>query len=175
MQLAAAIANTLWTGANLPAYWRFRRALSQPHIVQRQILRHLLQSNASTAFGKAHAFDKIRAYDEFTRAVPLSDYRSLEPWIARIQRGEPGVLTSQPISRLVPTSGSTGPRKLIPFTSALQRQFNSAIAAWMVDLQNHSPGLLGGRAYWSITPVLRDECSEDSAVPIGFDADTSYL
>jgi hypothetical protein len=175
VQLTATIANTLWTVSNLPAYARFRRALRQPALAQQRKLRGYLDHNAHTAFGKAHGFETIRSYEEFTRRVPLADYDTLAPWIARIRRGETNVLTRDPVTHLIPTSGSTGAHKLIPFTAGSQREFGAAIGTWMVDLQHQSPGLLGGPAYWSVTPVLGGGTFEESTVPIGFDSDTAYL
>ena len=175
MPLNTPIANALWMGSNVPAYWRFRRALRDPQRAQFLKLRGLLETNADTAFGKAHNFDRIRDYQEFTQRVPLSGYDSLEPWIARIREGEQRVLTNEVVTHLIPTSGSTGARKLIPFTAGLQREFNAAIGPWLVDLICQFPGLIGGRAYWSITPTLGERKAEKSAVPIGFDADTAYL
>src|ERR1043166_5277453 len=157
MQLKATFANTLWTASNLPAYGRFRRALRQPEIVQRQKLRDLLNQNADTAFGKAHRFDRIGSYDEFRRRVPLSDYSAIEPWIDRIRQGHQKVLTCEPVTHLIPTSGTTGARKLIPFTAGLQHEFNAAIGAWLVDLTQKFPALIGGPAYWSITPTIGEE------------------
>ena len=175
MSLTATIANTLWGASNLPAYWRFRRALREPQIAQRKNLHRLLGRNAGTAFGKAHAFDKIASYEEFTRRVPLADYSTLEPWIERIRQGEGNVLTRDRVTHLIPTSGSTGARKLIPFTDGLQREFNAAIAAWLVDLARQVPGVMGGPAYWSVTPTIQSQSVEPSIVPIGFDTDAAYL
>lgn len=175
MPLITPIANALWMGSNVPAYWRFRRALHDPQRAQFLKLRELLHKNGDTAFGKAHNFDRIRDYEEFIQQVPLSDYDSLEPWIARIREGEQRVLTNETVTHLIPTSGSTGARKLIPFTAGLQRDFNAAIGPWLVDLTRQFPGLIGGRAYWSVTPALGEKMTEESAVPIGFDADTAYL
>ena len=169
MRLTTLLANGLWTASNLPAYRRFVRALPEPQFTQRRLLRDLLRQNVHTLFGKAHGFERISSYEEFTRRVPLSDYTAFEPWIARIRQGEQNVLTWEPVTHLVPTSGSTSGRKLVPFTPGLQRQFNSGLAAWLNDLTRQSPGLLGGRAYWSISPALQGEFSEESVVPIGFE------
>ena len=175
MLLKATIANSLWTASNLAAYWSFRRALREPGAAQRGKLRGLLTQNAGTAFGKAHAFDKISSYEEFTRRVPLTEYTALEPWVERVRHGEINVLTRERVTHLIPTSGSSGARKLIPFTAGLQREFNAAIGPWLVDLARRSPGILGGPAYWSVTPALGDQSVEKSAVPIGFDTDAAYL
>jgi len=175
MPLFATIANTLWHGLNLPAYRRFGKTLEEPRVAQQDKLRKLLRCNSGTAFGKAHRFERISSYEDFKERVPLADYDSLEPWIARIRDGESNVLTNEPVTHLVPTSGSAGARKLIPFTAGLQREFNAAIGPWLADLRHHSPGLLSGPAYWSVTPALSNGPAEKSAVPIGFDSDTAYL
>src|SRR5947209_1573961 len=167
----ATIVNTLWTASNVPAYLRFRQALREPHLAQHRKLRELITQNANTAFGKAHRFDEIRSYEDFIRRVPLSDYGALEPAINRIRHGEQNVLTHEPVTHLIPTSGSTGARKLIPFTAGLQCEFNAALGPWLVDLVRQLPELIGGPAYWSITPVLNEHTIESSAVPIGFATD----
>jgi hypothetical protein len=175
MQPTATIANALWTASNLPAWRRFRRALVEPSAAQRRKLQELIERNADTAFGKMHRFSAIRTYEEFARRVPLSDYAGFEPWIERIRQGEKNLLTHDAVTHLVPTSGSTGGRKLIPFTAGLQREFNAAIGPWLVDLVRQSPGLLGGPSYWSITPVMENATPQSSVVPIGFETDTAYL
>jgi hypothetical protein len=175
VNLKAAIANSLWSATNLPSFLRFRRALQQPKDTQNGLLKTYLGSNAQTAFGLAHDFNSIRSYKDFTKCVPMMDYEDLEPWIERIRRGEKNVLTRDLVTRLIPTSGSTGARKLIPFTEGLQREFNAAIGPWLIDLLRQSPGIVGGPAYWSVTPIMVSSEPEDSAVPIGFDADTAYL
>jgi len=172
--MIAALANGVWLGSNLPAWMRFRQALKEPATAQDAVLQRLLRENAECAFGKAHGFGGIRGYDEFRDRVPITDYEALEPWIARIRQGENSVLTTEPVTRLVPTSGSSGARKLIPFTNTLQREFNAAIGPWMVDLCWEHPGVAMGPAYWSISPALRD-APEDSSVPIGFEDDSAYL
>jgi len=159
----------------VPADLRFRRALREPQAVQERKLRAYLECNARTAFGIAHHFDTIRSHEEFTRRVPLADYEAFEPWVEKIRRGKKNVLTREPATHLVPTSGSTGARKLIPFTAGLQREFNAAIGPWIADLTRQHPGILFGPAYWSITPAVPQAEAETSVVPSGFSDDASYL
>jgi hypothetical protein len=111
---------------------------------------------------------------DFQRRVPLAGYDEMEPWIDRIRRGETTALTRSPVTRLVPSSGSTAARKLIPYNRPLRAEFNRAIGAWIADLYRGRPALQDGPAYWSITPPA-DLPHEESAVPIGFDADSAYL
>ena len=47
----------------------------------------------------------------------------IEPWIERIGRGEPNVLTTEPVLMMEKTSGSSGAAKYIPYTRSLRREF----------------------------------------------------
>jgi hypothetical protein len=174
MKLSPAFANLAWAASNWRGYRQFRRALAHPGETQQTLLRRLLARHADSAYGRTHDFAAIRSYDEFARRVPLVDYENIEPWIRRIQRGESGVLTSDPVQHLIPTSGSVGARKLIPFTGGLQADFSRALGPWISDLFRQQPDLAFGPSYWSITPSIRLE-DESSAVPIGFDDDSRYL
>lgn len=175
MNFKAAIANALWLGSNLPAARRFDRALSHPAEIQRQLLRSYLETNTNTAFGKKLDLAGIRSYAEFTQRVPLHDYKDFEPWIHRIRQGEQNVLTADRVTHLVPTSGSSSARKLIPFTAGLQREFNRAINPWITDLYRSHPDVAFGPAYWSISPAAENDKDGSSAVPIGFEDDSAYL
>jgi hypothetical protein len=175
MKWSASIANVLWAGGNLPAWLGFKRALNQPVETQQKLLRRLVADHAASAYGRAHDFAGIKNYGEFARRVPLVEYEDLAPWIDRICRGEARVLTSEPVTHLIPTGGSSGARKLIPFTAGLQQGFNRAIAPWMADLAGQHPEILFGPAYWSITPPMNQPEREPSAVPVGFADDASYL
>ncbi|HUG09411.1 MAG TPA: GH3 auxin-responsive promoter family protein [Opitutaceae bacterium] len=172
--MIAAAANLLWLASHSRALARFRHQLEAPEKTQRQVLARLLRQNAGCAFGRRHGFADIRTPAEFASRVPLANYADLEPWIRELMRGERSVLTTEEPTHLVPTSGSTRARKLIPFTATLQREFDAAIGPWIVDLFRTCPGALFGPAYWSISPAIAPE-REESAVPIGFADDTSYL
>jgi hypothetical protein len=169
------IANSLWLGSSLPGFLRFLRALHHPARSQERLLSYYISRNAGTAFGKAHGFGKIQNHRDYSKQVPLVDYDVLQPWITRIAAGEPSVLTMDPVTHLIPTSGSTGGRKLIPFTAGLQNEFNAAIAPWICDLNLQYPSIGLGSSYWSVTPTVNSLEKESSVIPIGFDEDSSYL
>lgn len=175
MKLSATIASSLWVASSLPAWKRFHRALNNPAHAQQIWLREHLRRNATCGFAKKHQLASMRSYEEFARCVPLMDYKSLEPWIERIRRGEKHVLVCEPVTHLLPTSGSTGARKLIPFTAGLQHDFNRAIGPWICDLARTHPSILGGPAYWSISPAMQPVETGTSQVPVGFADDASYL
>lgn len=90
--------------------------------------------------------------EEFRERFPVTD-----------EIGEP----RETVLRRLPTSGTTGPTKWIPYTASLYREFQRGIAPWIVDLFSHDPGMLAGKSYWAISPV--GETGAD------FGDDTEYL
>ena len=173
----AALANSLWWLAGGPSCVAFASALDDPSGTQEQILRRFLRDNSDTAFGREHGLAEVRTPEQFARRVPARDYDEMRPWIDRVRGAEPQVLTTEPVRRLVPTSGSTAARKLIPYTASMHREINRAIGPWVFDLYRGQPRALLGPSYWSISPQSqgKTECGEESSVPIGFDDDAAYL
>ena len=120
MRIGAAAANSGWLLASLPEWSRFRRATDDVENVQRRLLNQYLRRNASTEFGKQHGFAAIKNWEDYRDCVPVRTYDEFRPWIERIATGESDVLTSETVSMLEPSSGSSGPEKWIPYTPALQ-------------------------------------------------------
>ncbi len=173
--VSAAAANGLWCLSLMDDALAFRRAKQDVREAQSKLLTGLIRRNAGTEFGRRWAFDAVLSTDDYRRRVPLSTYDDYQSDISKIMRGEQGVLTSDPVFLLEPTSGSTGPTKLIPYTKSLKAEFRRAIAPWVVDLFRRDPRLLSGKSYWSISPVSRSSECSGSAVPIGFEDDSEYL
>lgn len=138
------VANAAWFASCLPEAMAFDRATHNVARAQQEVLRAITQSSGR--------YRGIRDVREFQDCVPLSD--------------EPGV-TGEPVLHSVPTSGTTGAVKFIPYTASLLRQFQRGIAPWVCDLFRHNPTMLLGRSYWAISPVAQE--SE------AFADDTAYL
>ncbi len=168
------LANAMWLASSVGAAHRFRRALTSPGETQHTWLRHQLARHATSAFGQQYDFAALRHYDDFARRVPLGTYAAVEPFVKRLQRGERAVLGNDVVTHFAPTSGSSGARKLIPFTAELSRSFDAAVAPWMIDLARQRPALVGGPGYWSVSP-LAETSDASSAIPIGFADDAEYL
>ncbi len=169
-----AAANTLWMLACRRSLGQLRRCQSRVKVTQERVLNEIVAANSRCAFGRQHDFATLRSVDDFRKRVPLADYEDIRPWVDRICRGEPAVLTSAPVRLLEPTSGSVSGRKLIPYTATLQRQFQNCINAWIADLFSARPVLRSGRAYWSMSPPAPEERTV-GGLPIGFAEDTQYL
>ncbi|MCC6771649.1 MAG: GH3 auxin-responsive promoter family protein [Gemmatimonadaceae bacterium] len=195
MRTGASLANVLWLARNAGAAVTLARALGDTEGAQTHWLKRQLLGHSTSEFGQRHDVGGIRDYDDFARRVPLCDYEHVAPFIPRILRGEHDVLACGTVTHLAPTSGSSGGRKLIPFTATLQEGFSAAVGAWMVDLARQRPRLLGGPAYWSVSPLAEDDAGHEmltpgpladradvapnpppsAAVPIGFVDDADYL
>ena len=188
MKLAAAAANAIWAGSGLRARRLYRRALERPWQTQGRLLEHYVRENRQTEYGRAHGFDDILAVastahgsgnsarslvEAFRDRVPISTYDDLQPLIERVRAGESNILTRAPVTRLVPSSGSTAAAKLVPCTAAGQRELSRAVDAWIGDLFFSQPAVMNGPAYWSISPAIPADCS--GAIPVGFDSDSAYL
>ena len=167
--------NTAWMWSCRREAEAFRRATFAPADAQWNVLREILRTNAQTAFGRHHDFERIRNREDFRQRVPLADYDDFAKLIERTAAGESNLLTSEPVRLFEPTSGTTSGRKLIPYTAGLQRQYRRLIAPWMWDLFRGRPDIRGGRAYWSISPAVITQERTTAGIPIGFDDDTAYL
>ena len=143
--------------------------------IQNDHLITILDRNAYTEYGRKDGFSRIRSYREFAENVPLTAYEDYEEHIQRIADGENNVLTAEAVKLLEPTSGSSGGRKLIPYTASLQREFQRGIRPWIGDIYSHVPGVMSGSSYWSVTPVTSGKQFTPSGIPIGFEEDSAYF
>ena len=189
MQFRPTVSHLLWGAASLGAWRRYRAAVRDPSAAQHQLLMGYLRDNAETVVGRTYGFSTIRSVEDYQARVPISTFDALEPLVRRVARGETGVLTRAPVRRLVPSSGSTSAVKLVPYTRALQHELSRAVDAWIADLYLGCSSLVGGPAYWSITPAAggsrpfvdeKASAGEDGeegsgSIPVGFDDDSSYL
>ena len=167
--------NLLWMAGCAKARRAYRRGLADPRAVQTRILLDFLKKNAGTEYGIRHGYAGIRTIAEFQDSVPIVTYNDLEPWIERIRRGCPGVLTTEPVLMMEKTSGSSGGVKYVTYTASLRRQFQRALGAWIYDLFSNRPALLGGAHYWQISPVAREKEVTPGGIPVGFEDDCEYL
>jgi hypothetical protein len=175
MKFSATLGNVSWRAASLPEYRRFKRDSLNLERTQRRRLNEYLRRNADTAFGLQHNFAGIGSWEEYTEQVPIRSYDDFEPWISRIAAGEQQVLTQDPVRLFEPSSGSSGPAKLIPYTQSLQNEIRRGVAAWSANNFLSQPELLTGRSYWSLTPQMDAIENSDSSIPVGFDEDSAYL
>lgn len=167
--------NSAWMWKCRREWLRFQRATESVIASQAAVLREILENNAASEFGRVHEFDYIDSADAYRRRVPLANYGNFQSYVDRIGAGEQNLLTTEPVTLLEPTSGSSGGEKLTPYTAALRRQFQRGIDAWIANLMASYPSVRVGRAYWSISPAFGRARATCAGIPIGFEDDTAYL
>ncbi len=154
----------------------FERARRDAAAAQRACLRRALAAGQGTAFGREHGFDATADARAYARAVPVRTWEDVAPYVDRIRAGERSVLTSEPVDRLEPTSGSTSGTKWIPSTPNFRRDVRKAVAAWLASLYAERPKLRAGCSYWALSPSTPPPMTPGaSAVPVGFARDADYL
>lgn len=143
--------------------------------VQGEYLTALLKKNADTVYGRKYGFGKIRCYRDFAERVPLTKYEDYEPYIRAMTNGAKNVLTSERVLLFELTSGSSGGKKLVPYTPSLKREFQCGIRPWLCDIYTKLSEVRSGKSYWSITPVTEGKSRTSSGIPIGFEEDAEYF
>jgi hypothetical protein len=167
--------NSLWLSGGAKAALKFRRALRQPQRSQEAILFSLLRQNANTRYGRTHGFHRLQTIRDYQDAVPVIGFDALAEEIEAIKAGQPGVLTEESVLALERTSGSTAAAKYVPYTARLLREFQAAIGPWMTDLYCHRPAMLGGGAYWSVSPLASKPELTSGGLPVGFADELEYF
>ncbi len=158
-------------------YSEYRRFLKPCDIkkVQEKYLLNILKKNRNTVYGKKYNFDKIRNYDDFIKNVPLTVYEDYEPYIDAMADRKRNILTSEKIRLFELTSGSSGGKKMIPYTKTLSREFLCGIKPWLYDMGKSIKGVSEGKSYWSITPVTEGKTFTKGGIAVGFEEDSEYF
>jgi len=91
-------------------------ALADPKGSQERVLRTLLEGYSKTGYGKERGASDIEGINQYRASFPVAGYRSLLPYIQRVETGEISALLSEPVRLWVMTRGSTGASKVLPAT-----------------------------------------------------------
>lgn len=161
--------------SNYIPYRIYMKGMKDVMGIQKQLLLKVLKDNADTVYGRANGFKDIHSIEAYQKKVPIMAYEDIEPYIQRSVSGEEKVLTSEPVNLFELSSGSTAPSKYIPYTSRLRTEFMAGIRPWLYDLYTRFPGVMAGKAYWSVSPVNHRNMYTNGGVPIGFQEDTGYF
>ncbi len=93
-----------------------RKWMKTPVDIQRAVFQNLVRKASATLFGKDHAFEEIRTYDDFRRQVPVRDYEGLSGYIEQVKAGNKDILWPGKPAYFAKTSGTTSGVKYIPIT-----------------------------------------------------------
>lgn len=143
----------------------FEKLTKDPVKVQQKILLKYLTRNKRTEFGLKHGFSSIRSIKDFRSRIPLSDYGTMLPYIDRMKKGEPNVLTADRVSYFGITSGTTAAPKFIPVTKYSDARKNALTDIWAYYVCRDHPRVFDGRILGIISPEVKS-CTE-LGIPYG--------
>lgn len=86
-----------------------------PFEVQQEVLNFLVSHSKDTEWGKKYNYHQISSYKDFQKAVPLTDYSTLKPYVDRMFNNEQNLLWGSDINWFAKSSGTTsGKSKFLP-------------------------------------------------------------
>ncbi|XP_071821694.1 uncharacterized protein [Apostichopus japonicus] len=91
-----------------------RRGCVDSRSTQEDRLQLIMSKNKNTDYGRKFNLKDIHSLKDFQSKHPLTQYDHYKQFIQRVAKGEKNVMTVEPVTRLVLTSGTTGLGKQIP-------------------------------------------------------------
>ncbi len=150
----------------------FEGATGDPMSAQKKVLFDYLKRNKDTEYGRAHNFSKVSSVEEYKRLVPMSDCDSLRPYIDRMAKGEPNILTMDKPIFFGLTSGTTARQKLIPVTKYSRNKKAEVADLWAYYIVKDHPDILEGKILAIVNSDV--EGLTESGVPYGAESGHGY-
>ncbi len=124
-------------------YLKFLESLERSAETRQHFLLDLVRRSQDTDFGRRHGFSCIHTIDDFRRAVPIAEYRDLEPFLDRVAAGEQTALlpADDKILAFSCTTGSTGAPKRLPVTRSWLNSYQRWWRMWGVKSLTDHPGI----------------------------------
>ncbi len=146
---------------------RFFKAVERATEAQDALLASMISRGTESAFGRDHAFAKIRTYADFTSNVPVQTYADLLPYIDRVRQGEVGALfrPDEKVLMFALTSGTTAEPKYIPITPQVLADSRRGWNTWGIKaILDHDGTML--RHIVQVTSPMNDHLAP-SGIPCG--------
>lgn len=137
-----------------PIYSQFIQNLNDPEKAQNKVKRKIIKQLNKTVYGSKLNIKTLENWDQ----IPIINYDMIEPWIQQ-QQQQPlvPILTPEKIHFWEYTSGSTGPKKAIPYTTSLLASFSHLFCLWAYDLIRYGPSFSTGKTYLCISPKITQD------------------
>ncbi len=95
---------------------------NNPLETQETVFTSLITKGASTKFGRDHAFNQIKSFEDFAKQVPIRDYEELKSYVQEVVDGKSDILWPGKPKYFAKTSGTTSGAKYIPITKESIKQ-----------------------------------------------------
>lgn len=156
----------------IPKVSAFEQATKDPMKSQKKALDEYLARNKNTEYGRRYNFAGIRSIRDYQKTVPLNDYETLKPFIEKMKKGEPNVLTVDKPILFGITSGTTGRQKFIPVTSYSRVKKADVMDLWIYYISKDHPDTFDGKVLVIVSPEV--EGYTESGVPYGAETGHGY-
>ncbi len=143
----------------------FLASLENPREAQQARLDVILERARGSAFGAEHDLDRVRTLEDLRAAVPIRDHAGHLPWLDRIADGEADVLTTERVTMLLETSGTTGKPKHLPVTKTWAKGVADAQALWVLGMVQEQEAVTKGKALTVVSPAVH--AHSPGGLPIG--------
>ncbi len=171
MSVAARLQSLLRLWLRHSSAQHFDDSTWRPEAAQQEKLLEIVGRNADTVYGREHGFDGVRSIADFQARVPPSSYETLSPYVERVLRGEPSVLTADRPLLFATTSGTTGRAKYIPVTPSYLHEYSHGLHVHSYRILCDVPDVLEGRLL--VSSSSDEEGRTESGLPHG--AISGYL
>ncbi len=143
----------------------FEDSTKDPIKNQERVLLKYLARNRDTEYGKQYKFPSIKSIKDFRSRLPITDYEAIRPFVKRMRKGEPKVLTADKVTFFGITSGTTGEPKLIPVTRYSQDRKADLMNLWAYYACKDHPRVFDGKIFGIISPEVKSHT--EAGIPYG--------
>ena len=169
MSLAAKLILSLTGAMTVRA---FEQQCRHPRAAQEKLLRHILEKNKDTEFGKKYGFARIKTLRTFQKRVPICTYEDLKPYIEAQLRGKDRQLTVEKPVLFAMTSGTTGDSKYIPVTPESRKAKSDLIKVWLSAFYKDHPEIFSERILSVVSPEVESHAPDGT--PCGSESGHAY-
>ena len=125
------LGHTLLRGILQPGRRHYLRCTNALEATQRSQLRRLLGQVSGVTGHRQHSVSSGWSWEQFAERQPVTEFADWRTLIEAQLAGRTPLLTSSPVMRYQPTSGSTSAIKWIPYTQQFLRELDAAIGPWL--------------------------------------------
>ena len=102
---------------------KLEKESKQADTIQETLLMDLVNKEKNTKVGKALHLEEIHSICDFRSKIPFTRPEFYTPFVQDIIKNETNVMTSESVTLLAATSGTSGQKSLIPHVSAVLKTF----------------------------------------------------
>jgi hypothetical protein len=150
-------------------------SLENPAESQNRTLLELTKGYAKTQYGRTHHAAEIEDLADFEDNFPIMNYSQLNPYLAKIRRGDYASILPEPPTSWVMTRGSTGSAKVLPATRKHLEEILTCGARVLINyvLRKRDTEILDGRILnLNFPSEVHTLSNEGKSQPYGYSSGT---